>query len=191
MNELLVNSCGVLPSGPRAWKWIDRDCYAGTREALVHAGIAQADWFPGGTTAQWRAFTVAAASGCITLVPRTSTEWEIDIPVSAAERERREQECERQRTARRAAQAREEGQFELEDAKLRRSIALAPAVEPGSLSESELRHLRLLRTVGRRTRDSILDFTERLLLADARYGELAQRQPPRLVLAVDNTRAGQ
>jgi hypothetical protein len=49
----------------------------------------------------------------------------------------------------------------------------------------------LLRTVNRRTRDNILGFTERLMLADAKYGDLAQRQLPQLVLVVDNTRAKQ
>lgn len=188
MNELPVNSYGVLPNGLQGWKWIDRDCYVGTREALVLEGIAQADWFPSATARGRRAFTVDTASGRVKLIARSISEWEIDVPVPEAERQRRECELRRQLKAHRVAMSLEEEQLlEQEDAALSRSITLAPPVEPGSLSESELRHLRLLRTVGHRSRGSVLDFTERLLLVDARYGELAQRQPPRLVLAVDNT----
>jgi hypothetical protein len=190
-DALPVNSCGVLPNGLQLWKWIARDCYVGTREILVHAGVAQADWFPAAAAPRRRVFNVQTAAGRIKLVARTGCEWEIQLPVDAAERKRRQQELDRQLKAHRAAEVREDELLESqEDAALRQSITLAPAVEPLSLSAHELHHLRLLRTVGRRTRDSILDFTERLLLADARYGELALRQGPRLTLVVDNTRSG-
>lgn len=188
-DALPVNSCGVLPNGLQLWKWIARDCYVGTREILVHAGVARADWFPAAVAPGRRVFKVHTATDRIKLVARSSCEWEIQVPVSATERKRRQQEFDRQLKAHRAAQAREDAQLESqEDAELRQSITLAPPVEPVSLSGSELHHLRLLRTVGHRTRGSILDFTERLLLADARYGELSLRQGPRLTLVVDNTR---
>ena len=188
---LPVNSYGVLPNGLQLWKWIARDCYVGTREILVHAGVAQAEWFPAAAARGRRVFTVRTAAGRIKLVERSGCEWEIQLPVGAAERKRRQQELDRQLKAHRAAQVWEDELLESqEDAALRQSITLAPAVEPLSLSDAELRHLRLLRTVGHRTRASILDFTERLLLADARYGELALKQGPRLTLVVDNTRPG-
>jgi hypothetical protein len=85
----------------------------------------------------------------------------------------------------------EERQVEQEDERLRKSITLAPPVAPGSLSEAELHHIRLLRTINQRTRCNVLGFTERLMLSDARYGDLAQRQVPQLVLAIDNTRRKQ
>jgi hypothetical protein len=189
-DALPINSGGVLPNGLQAWKWIALDCYVGTREMLVHAGIAQAGWFPRAAASR-RVFTIDTTRGRVKLVARANNEWELDVPVPEAERKRREQAYRRQVKADRSAQIWEdEVVAEQEDAELRASITLAPAVEPRSLNAHELHHLRLLRTVGRRTRDSILDFTERLLLADARYGELAQRQAPRLWLVVDNTRAG-
>jgi hypothetical protein len=82
----------------------------------------------------------------------------------------------------------EEREVELADEQIRKSITLAPPVAPGSLSEAELHHIRVLRTINQRTRRNILGFTERLMLSDARYGDLAQRQAPKLVLAIDNTR---
>ena len=188
---LPVNSGGVLPSGLQAWKWIALDCYVGTREMLVHAGIAQAGWFPRAAASRRRVFTVNTTRGRVKLVARSNSEWEVDVPVTEAERKRREQAYQRQvKTDRNTQIWVEEVQGEQEDAELRASITLAPAVEPQSLSESERRHLRVLRTVGAKTRGSILDFSERLLLADARYGELEQRQAPRLRLVVDNTRPG-
>ena len=190
-DALPINSGGVLPSGLQAWKWIALDCYIGTREMLVHAGIAQAGWFPRAAASRRRVYTVNTARGRIKLVARSDSEWEVDVPVSEAERRRREKAYRRQVRADRSAQIWEdEGQVAQEDAELRASITLAPPVAPESLSDAERRHLRVLRTVGAQTRGSILDFTERLLLADARYGELAQRQAPRLTLVIDNTRTG-
>ena len=191
-DALSVNSCGVLPNGLQLWKWIAQDCYVGTQEALVEAGVAQASWFPDTIAPGRRAFSIQTANCRIKLVARSKSEWDVEVPVSAAERERRESELNAQLKARHFALASEkERLWADEDAALRRSITLAPPVELPSLSESELRHLRVLRTVGQRTRGNILDFTERLLLVDARYGELAQRQAPRLSLVVDNARAGQ
>lgn len=190
-DALPVNSGGVLPNGLQAWKWIALDCYVGTREMLVHAGIAQAGWFPRAAASR-RVFTINTTRGRIKLVARSDSEWEVDVPVPEAERKRREQAYRRQVRADRSAQIWEDEILpEQEDAELRASITLAPPVAPETLTESERRHLRVLRTVGPMTRGSILDFTERLLLADARYGELAQRQAPRLRLAVDNTRKAQ
>jgi hypothetical protein len=198
-DEIPVNGYGVLRNGLQVWKWIARDCYAGTKEGLILAGIAQADWFPSvpippgaRLRSAKRAFTVKAAAGRIKVIVRTSRKWEIDIPVSEEERSRREREHDRQIKAERdALRAEEERQEEQEDAGLRKAITLAPQVAPSSLSEAELHHIRLLRTVNYRTRSNILGFTERLMLADARYGDLAERQLPQLVLAIDNTRAGQ
>lgn len=197
-DEIPVNGYGVLPNGLQVWKWIARDCYAGTKEALILAGIAQADWFPSVPIpaarlgSAKRAFTIKAAAGRIKVIVRTSRKWEIDIPVSEEERGRREREHEQQiKAEREALRAQEERLEEQEDARLRKSINLAPPVAPGSLSEAELHHIRLLRTVSSRTRGNILGFTERLMLADAKYGDLAQRQSPQLVLVIDNTRAKQ
>jgi hypothetical protein len=197
-DELPVNGYGVLPNGLQAWKWIARDCYAGTKEALILAGIAQEDWFPSAPIpaarlgSAKRAFTIEAPTGRIKVIVRTCRTWEIDIPVSEEERSRREREHDQQIKADRdALRAQEERQEEQEDTRLRKSVTLAPQVTPGSLSVAELHHIRLLRTVNRRTRDNILGFTERLMLADAKYGDLAQRQLPQLVLVVDNTRAKQ
>jgi hypothetical protein len=197
-DQLAINCYGVLPNGLQVWKLVDRDSYAGTQETLILAGIAQADWFPSSAmpgrpfSRAGRAFTIKTAAGRIKLVIRAGRKWEIDVPVSGEERSRRKRELHRQIKAERDALRSEEEQLvEQEDEGLRKSITLAPPVEPGSFSESELHHIRLLRTINHRTRSNILGFTERLMLSDARYGDLAQRQAPKLVLAIDNTRRRQ
>ena len=194
-DEIPVNGYGALPNGLQVWKWVAADTYTGTKQALILAGIAQADWFPNISRPRnrpgsaRRALTIDTATGRIKLIACTSRKWEIEIPVSEEERSRREREHHRQVKAERdATRADEERQGEQEDERLKKSVTLAPAVAADGLSAAELLHIRLLRTVNRRTRDNILAFTERLMLADAKYGDLAQRQLPHLVLVIDNTK---
>jgi hypothetical protein len=197
-DEIPVNGCGDLSNGLQVWKWVAGDTYAGTKEALILARIAQADWFPSTPrprsrpSSAGRVFTIDTATGRIKLIARTSRKWEIELPVSEEERGWREREHHRQIKAERDAQrAEEERQEEQEDERLRKSVTLAPAVASGSLSAAELHHVRLLRTVNHRTRNNILAFTERLMLVDAKYGDLAQRQSAQLLLVIDNTRTEQ
>jgi hypothetical protein len=174
------------------------DCYTGTKEQLVAAGICLPDWFPETLAKHKRGQKRTYYR--VQLVQRSDTTgawyWVVKIWTSDAERKRREDELKRQwgEDRRRVDERRERedqerrAQEAQEAAEIRRTITLAPPVTAASLTEAELRHIRILRTVGADLREHFLDLAEVSLVGEAKRGKLAWPQSgrPTLQIVVDN-----
>jgi hypothetical protein len=187
---------GRLPSGVIARKGLERDFYRASKDALITAGIAHAEWFPEkpmpgkrpGTTK--RHFFI---DGIFVRDLHPTNLWLIELPVSEEEKSRRRHEWERYHALERekreeqaraemlAKQEREELEFKH---RLDLQLGKLPPLAPGSMSEGEIYAARIMRALNDRHWNVVLNLAERYL---------ASQQPPRglctpLQLVVDNDR---
>jgi hypothetical protein len=101
--DIPVWSSTISPGGIKRWKCTSSDEYTGPREALVASGVAQPQWFPDAPLRDRRGrlrrkYTIQSEHGEVVLVDRRNGRWSVDVPVSAAERERRRKEWLQQRS---------------------------------------------------------------------------------------------
>lgn len=196
---------GDCARGPRVGisKTPYADFYTGTQEALTAAGICKAEWFPSELEKDERfcpprtkrTYAVAARDPAITLTHRLDSEgrpyWVARFDVPEAERAARQREKEREDESYGPPSALPWSDREATGRDVAHApIALAPPVAPGSLTQAELYHLRLLRTLSEDGRDFVLDFVERVAMGEASkratHPKSAARSSLRVV--VDNSR---
>jgi hypothetical protein len=101
MSDIPVWSSSVS-AGVKRWKCTGSDEYTGSREALLAAGHARAEWFPAGAQLDRRGrtrrtFSVPGPFGPVVLTERRNGQWRVEVPVSRDECERRRAEWVAQR----------------------------------------------------------------------------------------------
>lgn len=154
------------------------DYYAGTKDALISAGVAKLAWFPHAAQRDSRGrikrtFSIEGEHGTIELRERRG-KWELFVPVSEDERERRER-----------AANRDPGPIaDKQSSPKPEAVTLAPFAD-GSITEFERHHLRVLRTLSAEGREQIRYLAAGLLQVD---GEAIAPHPARrrLTLVVNN-----
>ena len=110
MHEIPVWSSSIS-GGVKRWKCTTCDEYTGSREALLAAGHARAEWFPAAEQLdsrgrRKRTFSVQTEAGSVVLTEQRNGQWRIEAPVSREECERRRGEwlAQRQREQKLRAQ---------------------------------------------------------------------------------------
>ena len=89
MSDIPVWSSSTA-AGVKRWKCTSCDEYTGSRDALVAAGNARAEWFPAGPQVdsrgrRKRTFAIPAESGKVVLSERRNGQWTVEVPVSPEE----------------------------------------------------------------------------------------------------------
>lgn len=211
------------------WQDSRGDYFSGTKEALIAAKICDPEWFPAkllpklrrdgrphmifGKPRMRRTYVVEGRESPTTLTHRLDAygteQWVVTVATSLEERSRREEERRRYSEERRRKwdeiHGKSEAEREREEEAERRKrfeaiMRTLPPLVPGSMSEAEKHHMRILRGLHDAHREHIMDMAERLLGSRGDFVEVVrsgeeQRVPPRpskpgraLQMVVDNTR---
>lgn len=188
-SELALYEEGLLPNGVLASRMTYCDQYVGIKDDLIAAGYADARWFPDrfiegkrkGTIK--RSFRIAIDTGNVKLLDLKNGHWQLRLPISQEREKARRDEYYLEKEQRRREAAERE---ELRRQEIMRSLRLANLVTPGSLSNAELHHVRILRTLAEEERYVVMESAEQFLrMSDVCHGSDAQPRP-RLRLVVDN-----
>lgn len=164
-------------------RYVRADVYTGSRRALIAAGIAKSEWFPcepqldkfGRTR---RTFQVDDRTRICQYGP-AGDRWAVHLETSPAERAARGKEERRLRAIE-----------EQQKAESIRRRPLASPVSRDSLSDTELHHVRLLRSLTDRRRTIVLELANDLMYYEATEEEsVAPSNRTYLQLVVDNERA--
>lgn len=176
------------------------DRYIGTKEALIAAGLARAEWFPVSRPmidrrGKKRTFEIVSdlSRQCergptaliggggwrhVQLQALQNGRWELNIPLSNEAIARREA----------ARMARHKEKATTDEEKFQRALHALPPVSSGSLSDTELHHIRVLRGLNDRRWSTVLDLAEGLLVCEGNDGDVTPPKVARLQLVVDNDR---
>lgn len=199
VDELSLNEYGRLTNGIFCGKYIWGDCYTASKETLIATGIAQAEWFPSAPLPIpnrpgkfQRSFTAETERGEVKLREDSHAgKWTVGIPISTEEKKHRDAEW-----AEHCQHVNAELGWEQTD-KLDREMERLPSIlrslppfVPGSMSEAERHHMRILRGLNERRRSTVMEFAERFLAApnddDVDHQPQAAPEKRRLHLVVDN-----
>jgi hypothetical protein len=177
----LEQSTKLLSGGIRYTKYGRDDFFEGPKQALIDAGYALTEWFPcspildkHGRTK--RSFFILDDNGKrITLRDMGNGRWCLWRPVSGEECERRHRE----------GPAQDDGEA------LAAILKTLPPFVPGSMSDSERYHMRILRALDAGRRGALTILAASLLISDSKRRELDQPKParPGLRLVIDNDQA--
>jgi hypothetical protein len=180
------------------------ELYEGTKVALIAAGVAESEWFPSVPVQMpsrpgkiERRFRFPREDGMTVvrmLPPYQRGIWSVSVYCSNEQKEGCREQSWAELAAARAEQ--ERIQFQREEEEEKRKVAAAinilPPFRPGSMSESERHHMRVLRELRDTHREMIMDLALSLLAnpydAPAKQDNIAAEQRANgLKLVVDNT----
>jgi hypothetical protein len=191
IDDLSISEYGRLPNGILCNKWHGSDRYTAKKETLIAAGIARAEWFPpvpvpipNRPGKFQRSFIVETERGDVDLTENQATEkWTVGLPVCDEEQQRRDAEWRAQIELR---QAEHESREEAERlAALKVALRSLPPFVPGSMSEAERHHMRILRGLDDEHREHLIDLAERMLTVPSNQPRLGPERRG-LQLVIDN-----